>query len=583
MWDVAADPIKLRWQTPWRKHRRKDYAIDFTWSPTGRALLVSERTELETRRVDDGALIWTTRVPDDLWPYPLRYLDIAAVSDDGTRAVALGRESALYILDRAGSGETAPPQVRYFPYSDRFARTPTLLADGKTLVTLGHTVRVWDLSHDPTHPVRWSPEENGLRVVSSDYRLVAEYRPGSPDPKNTNVAGGAVVVRDVASGLEIGHIDPPSEFEPIPPVRGGARYPEWHSASFGADGRLLMSFRKIPPPGPPPKKAARPQELKYAVYDTNGFRPLSSWDASRPGSIWPGSDLGSYDWCGRWLLDQHHFKRTVRDPRTGAVISELSHTPGTQLEPYLIADPSGDRLAVSTLREEASQPDAGRGKADPAARIGKTGSVVMRLVELPTGREVWFRPEVDRFFALTARNTSIDAVGPPFFSPDGQRLAVRYSVAPEGARRIWVGRAADGETVRTLELPVAEEGRKAGRDQSPLSFSPDGRRLAATRGGEVFLWDLETGGLLWRLPGQGSQVRWATFTRDGSRLITSTFDWSGGLRTRPERLCVWDLVLGRELISVPIPGSSSWLMTGEKLSMRSGDGVWVFDGTPVKE
>lgn len=156
--------------------------------------------------------------------------------------------------------------------------------------------------------------------------------------------------------------------------------------------------------------------------------------------------------------------------------------------------------------------------------------------------------------------------------------------------RIWVGRAADGVDERTFELPARSS-------LGTIQFSPDGRRLAAKVGSDMFVWDVETGALLGNLSGgeTGASLgrppggaTWAAFTPGGDRLITA----SDGTDTTPGRVTVWDIGTGRELISFPppprerlvrIPALTPYSLEGARLYVTRSDGVWVYDGTPVED
>jgi hypothetical protein len=230
------------------------------------------------------------------------------------------------------------------------------------------------------------------------------------------------------------------------------------------------------------------------------------------------------------------------------------------------------------------------------------------------------------------------AVGQPRFSADGKWVGMAYLSAADEAGRIWVGRAADGTGERTFEVPSPVGGRT--RDDQPPSpqpvlwrFSPDGRRLAALGKSEIFAWDLESGKLLlrgriedqsrvqpsrmpwiifsrdgrrlatasgpdvlvWdvdggallcRLTGHEMAPEWAAFTPDGSRLITARMGLSESFVGEVMRVVVWDLTLGRELISIPLPperGLSNITLVGGTIYFKGRDTLRVFDGTPVKE
>jgi WD40 repeat protein/DNA-binding SARP family transcriptional activator len=117
------------------------------------------------------------------------------------------------------------------------------------------------------------------------------------------------------------------------------------------------------------------------------------------------------------------------------------------------------------------------------------------------------------------------------YSPDGKLLA---SIGVDGTAKIWS--ADTGELVRSL----SGDPDTVGYD---IAFSPDGRLLAASWISQVLVWDVATGELRLRLPGQvvaGMATR-LNFSPDSTRLAVANMDG------QPK---VWDLASGRELLAL---------------------------------
>jgi WD40 repeat protein/tRNA A-37 threonylcarbamoyl transferase component Bud32 len=148
------------------------------------------------------------------------------------------------------------------------------------------------------------------------------------------------------------------------------------------------------------------------------------------------------------------------------------------------------------------------------------------------------------------------------FSPDG-----RYLAASNGGQAILLCEARTGKAVRTLE----------GGARS-LSFSPDGRSLAAAGGGNLTLWDVDTAKKYIPVtpnvnartyPGE-AHIDGVAYGPDGRRLAT----WGDGVR-------VWDAVSGAELATLTardVTGGVAWSPDGRRVAVGSADhSVKVFD------
>ncbi|HYT94781.1 MAG TPA: serine/threonine-protein kinase [Gemmataceae bacterium] len=154
------------------------------------------------------------------------------------------------------------------------------------------------------------------------------------------------------------------------------------------------------------------------------------------------------------------------------------------------------------------------GPNNELAAAGSEG--LIRLWESAlSGEGLRFRGDSKVVYALT-------------FSPDGRRLA---SGGSDGRVRLW--NSGGGQERFTFAAAAQSEW---------VAFSPNGRKLAFAgrfrdRSGEVKVYDLETGSLLWTLPRPIGGVRMVVFAPDGYRLATAGDD--GAVR-------IYDLRSGRE-------------------------------------
>src|SRR5262249_10308576 len=105
------------------------------------------------------------------------------------------------------------------------------------------------------------------------------------------------------------------------------------------------------------------------------------------------------------------------------------------------------------------------------------------------------------------------------------------------------------------------------------AFSRDGRKLATAAGLELDVWDLDEPGPPLKLSGlQGGPPHLLAFSPDGRRLVACE---------ARQRLRVWDLTTGPELLALPCPfPAQSMQFVGDRLVVAGDNRLWVLDGTP---
>jgi WD40 repeat protein len=122
-----------------------------------------------------------------------------------------------------------------------------------------------------------------------------------------------------------------------------------------------------------------------------------------------------------------------------------------------------------------------------------------------------------------------NAPGRLAFSPDGKLLAS----AATGSAPVQLWRVSDGSLVRSL---AEKDKDRSWYESSPLAFSPDGQTLAAaTKGLEIIIWEVATGGEQRRLKGHSQAVTALAFAPDGKTLLSGSEDAT---------LLLWDLGSG---------------------------------------
>jgi WD40 repeat protein len=182
-------------------------------------------------------------------------------------------------------------------------------------------------------------------------------------------------------------------------------------------------------------------------------------------------------------------------------------------------------------------------EADPRVLRGHT-SYVYGLAISPDGRtiasggwdnavRIWDAASGEQIAALPPLPGYVAALA---ISPDGTRLA---GLVNGGALRIW--NLATGKELKVLKGPSMFSPGLPHR----ISFSPDGRTLAAGGVHCIHLFDVETGTEKAFLPVPGVLVRIAAFGPDGSRLA------AGG---RMGGIDIFDVESGVVIQQMPVPG-----------------------------
>jgi WD40 repeat protein/tRNA A-37 threonylcarbamoyl transferase component Bud32 len=240
--------------------------------------------------------------------------------------------------------------------------------------------------------------------------------------------------------------------------------------------------------------------------------------------------------------------------------------------------PDGSRIASTSLKE-AKVWDAATGKE--ILTLPDQASWIRGVAFSPDGKrvattgfqtvKVWDAVSGKVLLSIRAHKYSVTGVA---FSQDGRRLATASGTPSGGGRReggevrVW-----DAETGKEL-LQFADLPYWA----NAVAFSPDGKYLAAGTGnlavlaprlpGEVRVWDATTGDKVLTLIGHQFWVTAVAFSPDSKRLASGSAD-----RT----VRVWEIPTGREALT--LRGHSGWVRgvafsaRGDRLASAGDDQV----------
>ena len=145
-------------------------------------------------------------------------------------------------------------------------------------------------------------------------------------------------------------------------------------------------------------------------------------------------------------------------------------------------------------------------------------------------------------------------------SPDA---SVLYRTDPYRTDRMTIRHLATEKDVPVPNPPGVERIER-------IAMSPDGTVLAGPADGALLLLDPATGRLLRRLPGNGDTGYWPSFSADGSRIATVTFE--------KHEAVVWDVSTGAIVAQIPLGG-------GAFASDLSADGstLYTVDGSMLRQ
>jgi WD40 repeat protein len=460
-----------------------------------------------------------------------RIVDVA-FSPDGERFVTASMDSTARLWD-ARTGRSLCEPLRH----DHYVQTAQFSPDGMTLVTASrdNSVRLWDaFSGVPVTDRLEHDSDVNHAVVSGDGRQVL------------TLSRKKAWVWDLRRG------------EPL-----ALEFPHSNEVAvvhFSRDGARVLTAS---------------DDGTARVWDTRTGRPLT---ASMTHRSWVQAACFSPD---ERLVATASPDGTARvwDARTGEPITPpLRHESDVRTAHF---SPDGTRVLTASHDNTARVWDA------------RTGEELLRIEHRADVEHAVFSPDGRRILTAgwdaTARlwdaNTG-EQIGEPLrhdgavlnalFSPDGSRIV---TTSADQTARLW-----DAATGKPLAEPIRHSDEL--RHRTP-AFSADGTKVVSVARNEAKVWDGHTGRLLIPPLMHSHRVYSAQFSRDGTRVVTTTSDGTARIWDTASGLQVSEpLRHGGKVNSAEFSSDGRWLLTAsadgrarlwEVLSMPVAAPVWLAD------
>jgi WD40 repeat protein/serine/threonine protein kinase len=305
----------------------------------------------------------------------------------------------------------------------------------------------------------------------------------------------------------------------------------WHARGIGRTEELLNQHR--PKPG---------------ETDLRGFEWHYLYRVSQPVLVMRqrfSAHCVAYSPDGKRLASGSFGEVKVWDAQTGKALATI--TVNEESVNNVAFSPDGKRLAAGLKKGNVKVWDV-QTRKELLTLKGHTGGA-HSVAYSPDGKrlasaapdntvKVWDAQTGVELLTLTGHIGGVNSVA---FSPDGTRLASSAgSLGQAGETKVWD--AQTGKELFTLS-----------GSRLSVAFSPDGERLASNSMYGVTVWNAKTGKELLTVKNIKGGVRSVAFSADGKRLATGSSEMQpvDGPQNQGGDVKMWDAQTGQELVTLP--------------------------------
>jgi WD40 repeat protein/formylglycine-generating enzyme required for sulfatase activity/serine/threonine protein kinase len=412
------------------------------------------------------------------------------------------------------------------------------------------SIKIWD--------AETGKEVHNLSSHSDDSRVTSiSY---SPDGKK--VASGSddysIKIWDAETGKELQTLTGHTE--------------NIYSVSFSPDGKRLLSSS-----GDSDGDDKNTDANHLKMWDLNTGKELAILNKQK-GSVYAANFSSDGKKIASGESDDYSIK--IWDAETG---KELQTLKGHTSWVYCLSfSPDGKKIASGSDDYSIKIWDAETGK-ELQTLTGHTSSVTSVSFS-PDGKKIasggwdisikiWDAKTGKEVQTLKGHTSSVTSVS---FSHNGK------TITSGGSDGIKIWNVVNSDELQTLEEPDSRV--------TSISYSPDGKKVASGSDDySIKIWDAETGKELQTLTGHTEEITSVSFSPDGKRLLSSSGDSDGDDKnTDANHLKMWDLNTGKELAILNKQKGSVYAATfssdGKKIASGSWDNsIKIWDAETGKE